>query len=64
MPASTEVWVMPSTSGAAAMTKEAREQPWQDLYARMASVAWPRTVTCPDAVKLEPDQVKSEQDGQ
>ena len=55
MPTSTEVWVMPSTSGAAAMTREAREQPWQDLSARLAAVAWPRHIQCPVKLEQRPD---------
>uniref|UniRef100_A0A1D2A3E7 Uracil-DNA glycosylase-like domain-containing protein n=2 Tax=Auxenochlorella protothecoides TaxID=3075 RepID=A0A1D2A3E7_AUXPR len=34
-PARCEVWVMPSTSGAAAMTREERVSPWRTLAARL-----------------------------
>jgi TDG/mug DNA glycosylase family protein len=37
----TEVWVMTSTSGAAAMTKEARYAPWKALAEWLESVPWP-----------------------
>ena len=44
----TEVWVMTSTSGAAAMTREQRYAPWQALAERLNNVPWPRNVvkTC------------------
>lgn len=42
LPPSTEVWVMPSTSGAAAMTKEQRVGPWRQLAERLQREAWPR----------------------
>jgi TDG/mug DNA glycosylase family protein len=38
-----ELWVLPSTSGAAPMTNEAREAPFRSLAARMALLPWPRT---------------------
>eukprot|EP00887_Chlorella_sp_A99_P004909 scaffold4.g4909.t1 len=38
----TEVWVMTSTSGAAAMTKEQRYAPWRALAERLAREPWPR----------------------
>jgi TDG/mug DNA glycosylase family protein len=38
----TEVWVLPSSSGRAAMTREARETPYLELGARLAEVEWPR----------------------
>ena len=41
-PGRTEVWVMPSSSGRAAMTREAREGPWVELGARLATIPWPR----------------------
>jgi hypothetical protein len=37
----TEVWVMTSTSGAAAMTKEARYAPWKALAERLEREPWP-----------------------
>jgi len=39
----TEVWVLPSSSGRAAMTKEAREGPYVELGKKLRGVAWPRT---------------------
>jgi len=44
----TEVWVMTSTSGAAAMTKGARYAPWKALTERLQSVSWPlnRQASC------------------
>lgn len=44
----TEVWVMTSTSGAAAMTKEARYAPWKALSERLENVPWPlnRQASC------------------
>ena len=41
LPSSTEVWVLPSTSGAAAMTVEERVGPYRDMAARLAAVPWP-----------------------
>jgi G:T/U-mismatch repair DNA glycosylase len=37
-----EVWVLPSSSGRAAMTAAAREGPYVALGARLAAVEWPR----------------------
>ena len=37
-----EVWVMTSTSGAAALSREARLAPWRELAGRLARHAWPR----------------------
>ena len=39
----TEGWVLPSSSGRAAMTKQAREGPYVELGLRLRGVAWPRT---------------------
>eukprot|EP00198_Chlamydomonas_reinhardtii_P014066 XP_001703403.1 predicted protein [Chlamydomonas reinhardtii] len=41
LPPSTEVWVCTSTSGAAPMTREAREQPYVQLAERLAQLPWP-----------------------
>jgi G:T/U-mismatch repair DNA glycosylase len=41
-PESTEVWVLPSSSGRAAMTREAREGPYVELGRRLAELRWPR----------------------
>ena len=41
-PESTEVWVLPSSSGRAAMTREAREGPYVELGRRFAELRWPR----------------------
>lgn len=41
-PGATEVWVLPSSSGRAAMTKEAREWPYVELGDRLREVPWPR----------------------
>ena len=41
-PESTEVWVLPSSSGRAAMTREAREGPYVELGRRLAESRWPR----------------------
>ena len=38
----TQVWVLPSSSGRAAMTREAREGPYVELGQRLAPVHWPR----------------------
>lgn len=43
-----EVWVLPSTSGAAAMTREDRFGPWQRLADRLRGVPFPRSVCCTD----------------
>jgi hypothetical protein len=44
LPASTEVWVLTSTSGASALTNEQRSAPYQALAARLGQVPWPRDV--------------------
>jgi hypothetical protein len=44
LPAATEVWVLTSTSGASALTNEARAAPYQALSARLAEIPWPRRV--------------------
>ena len=41
MLASSEVWVLPSSSGRAAMTREEREGPYRQLGARVAQLPWP-----------------------
>ncbi len=48
LPAETEVWVMTSTSGAAAMTTVARFAPYQELAERFRQIPWPsnREVNC------------------
>ena len=46
LPPDTEVWVMTSTSGAAAMTHEARVAPWRALAERVARAPWPRGRAC------------------
>lgn len=45
-PASTEVWVLPSTSGAAPMATADRMGPWQELSDRVEQIEWPRKVQC------------------
>lgn len=40
--AASEVWVLPSSSGRAVMTKEEREGPYQALGQRVALLPWPR----------------------
>lgn len=45
-PASTEVWMMTSTSGAAAMTKEQRYKVWRELGERLKREPWPRLISC------------------
>ena len=44
----TEVWVLPSTSGAAAMSKSARIGPWMLLADRVKSIPHPRLLSCPN----------------
>ena len=46
--AAAEVWVLPSTSGAAAMTRENRFGPWQRLADRLREIPFPRSVCCKD----------------
>ena len=41
-PDRTEVWVLPSSSGRAAMTREAREGPYVELGRRLSREPWPR----------------------
>eukprot|EP00955_Chlamydomonas_euryale_P068446 360121-Chlamydomonas_euryale.AAC.24 len=45
LPPSTEVWVCPSTSGAAPMSNQAREAPYQALAQRVLQEPWPRRVS-------------------
>lgn len=45
-PESTEVWVLPSTSGAAPMATEERIGPWQELSDRLRLVEWPCQISC------------------
>lgn len=42
-PSSTEVWVLPSTSGAAPMTVEERVGPYREMAAKLAEIPWPLT---------------------
>ncbi|KAG2499959.1 hypothetical protein HYH03_002244 [Edaphochlamys debaryana] len=42
LPRSTEVWVCSSTSGAAALSREAREEPYRRVAERLGAVPWPR----------------------
>jgi hypothetical protein len=44
LPPATEVWVLTSTSGASALTNEARAAPYRQLAARLAEIPWPRRV--------------------
>lgn len=46
LPPSTQVWVLPSTSGAAALSNEARAAPWAALGEEVGRVGWPRAVVC------------------
>ena len=41
LPASSEVWVLPSPSGRAVLTAEEREGPYRLLGARLAELGWP-----------------------
>lgn len=47
----TEVWVLPSTSGAAAMTRDDRIEPWQRLAHRLSEIEHPRTLVCKKRTK-------------
>ena len=38
----TEVWVLPSTSGAAPMSREERYGPWEALAQRLSALPWPQ----------------------
>ena len=42
LPPWTEVWVLTSTSGASALTNEARAAPYEALAARLREIPWPR----------------------
>jgi TDG/mug DNA glycosylase family protein len=44
LPGSTEVWVLPSSSGRAVMTKQEREEPYVELGRRVADLPWPGVV--------------------
>ncbi|GMH40337.1 hypothetical protein BSKO_08241 [Bryopsis sp. KO-2023] len=43
-PSETEVWVLPSTSGASALKNEQREGPFREVAAILESIPWPRNV--------------------
>eukprot|EP00803_Ostreobium_quekettii_P001391 evm.model.scf_794.2 EVM.evm.TU.scf_794.2 scf_794:37497-41914(+) len=43
LPTSTRVWLLPSTSGASALTREQREGPYRQLKELLTSIPWPRT---------------------
>ena len=48
LPASSQVWVLPSTSGACPLSNEAREGPWARLAQELAQQPWPRhQAACP-----------------
>ena len=49
----TEVWIMPSTSGAAPMTNEQRFGPWRTLKARLDELAPVNSCRRCAAVKTE-----------
>lgn len=42
-PPSTEVWVMPSSSGRAALTIAQRTTPYRELAERVNRVPWPKS---------------------
>ena len=44
---------MPSTSGAAPMTTEARLGPWKELSEQLQEVHWPRHIACPAVLGLD-----------
>ena len=41
LPSSCEVWVLPSSSGRAAMTREQRSEPYERLADRFNVIPWP-----------------------
>jgi len=45
-PSTTEVWVLPSTSGAAPMTVEERVSPYREVAEVLARIPWPREINC------------------
>lgn len=45
-PSTTEVWVLPSTSGAAPMTVEERIAPYREVAQELSKIAWPREIRC------------------
>jgi TDG/mug DNA glycosylase family protein len=56
LPASSQVWVLPSTSGACPLSNEAREAPWAELAGELARHGWPRVAgaaACPAGELLE-----------
>ncbi|KDO34346.1 hypothetical protein SPRG_01482, partial [Saprolegnia parasitica CBS 223.65] len=64
LPPSCEVWVLPSSSGRAAMTDKARCTPYRDLAARFHAIPWPSppNSSCCAAISSENDGIKSEDD--
>ena len=44
LPPSTQVWVVATTSGAAGLTNEAREQSWRAMWQEVGREPWPRRV--------------------
>lgn len=54
-PGSTQVWVLPSTSGAAPMTREERVGPYKQLAQEIARIKWP--VDMPSCSEQEDDKI-------
>ncbi|OQS00113.1 hypothetical protein THRCLA_06217 [Thraustotheca clavata] len=53
LPAACEVWVLPSSSGRAAMTDAARCKPYMDLAARLHEIPWPNAPNCTCSASTE-----------
>ncbi|EQC29435.1 hypothetical protein SDRG_12897 [Saprolegnia diclina VS20] len=62
LPPSCEVWVLPSSSGRAAMTDKARCAPYRDLAARFHAIPWPSPANASCHV-IKSEDIKSEDDG-
>lgn len=44
LPETTEVWLLPSTSGASALTNEQREAPFREISKHIGCLEWPRRI--------------------
>ncbi|MEW5317321.1 MAG: hypothetical protein WDW38_008631 [Sanguina aurantia] len=51
-PTATQVHVLPSSSGASALSTAQRYDPWQQLGQQFQQLPWPRTIACPAASNL------------
>lgn len=62
LPQSTEVWLLPSTSGASALTNEERGAPFREVSKQIGCLEWPRRIvlSCLEADDLNEAGVMKE----